>query len=762
MTIEVIWIGMYNTASMTLLVSVLVCGFYFCGGALFKLLRFQHPESSSVTIATGLSVTLFFAWYAYRIGIPLGILMVALFLITIAFTICKLAGRMRLNRGGNIIYPNGIYNSLYIFPFLAVAFSIQSFFAFESSNHIVGTIGNKDIYDWSMLAQYLLGAPGYDNVITTLGLSAQQHRIDSFGTFFALAAISKFSGKLPLEATPAFTILLMSLIGLSIFDLVKKLYGFKDCIAFCISLLVSAGAFFFYLTYNNFYAQLLSTFLYISMIAAILHIAFKEHQISFISRSLISGAPIAVILIVYPPGFLVFSFFSVTFCIIYGLSCSNRLSFLAALNSVKFLLYPLLFGILMGIVLLPELALYTFHRTIEVKDVVNGWPLPLIFPAHLLSLPVFTFGKLTGNLLYYFITFCVVSIVSIYAYLAAKRQSSAIAARQGAFMFFYAASIVVYLIVYLIKGEAYQVWKFGSFVVLPMSFVFLSASVYALVNANKKLGSISNILIVPILVIGCAFVLVINPSMAKVYSNSNQIEQFEAARIGLLNSGIENVILDSMDFGEVMIAFNMLSRDFMLYPLIRSYVAPVDLPVIKQLDPARTRVLVNAKCYPEDDGTTQSGYKTVHTDKLFIAGFKHFFNPEGAGCNISHGVYLKEGFSGNEPWGTWTDGEKARIRISIPPALVGKKLNVAYAVHPYGEEQSVSVSINGVSRGTSIIRHATNLNFEIPEKIAEHGELEFVFLIGNPLRPMDIDPVSLDNRLLGVGFISLSISLMDP
>lgn len=754
MLLETLWASLYSSMTMSITITVLAGGFYLIGRAIFNLLKIP-TEASSIAIASGIATVSFFGWYAYRFDISLSAFVLGIFFLATTLLLLTLRKCWKI---GHI----NCLSSFFTLSFFALAFSVQSLIAFNTTNNPIGAMGNNDIYDWSILAEHLLGMPGYDNVFTGNGESAQQHRIDSFGTFFIIAICAKFIGTSSLEASTIFTIFCLSLIGLSIFDIVKKMFCFKNGISFGIALLVSAGSFFFYIAYNSFYGQLLATFFYLTTINSLLHIAISNNKsvpLKFVERVALPLFSLIGILIVYQSGFFVFMVFSAAFCIIYSIfGNSNNYKFALITQRTRLLLIPLFVGIFLAIILLPELALHTVQRTIAVKGSLDGWPLPLISPAYLFSIPVSSaFPSLLGEPIQYVFALIGMGFIFVFAYLAVKKHSAEIAAIFLVLITFFCLSITAYILAFYLKGGIYQVWKLAAFVVLPMSFVFYVSCILIF-----QYSTISSVLIkkllVPVIICGCLVVLIITPSKLELKSISFTIEQFKATKRILLNNGIENVVLDAMGYSETMMAFNILSNNFKLFPLVRTYVQPINRSLVQKLNTEKTRVLVNSECYFGNIGqNNHNEYEIIQLDEMINGGKKYFFGSAGINCSYNQAVRLLAGFSVIEAWGVWTEGNNASIQIDIPPTMAGKELELIFDVHPFGTNQSVAVKVDGYSQNWAI-KQATKLYLIVPPKSTNQKQLTLDFYIDHPISPNSVNHALSDTRLLGLGFVSLSVT----
>lgn len=750
---EKIWATLYSAVSIATTVSVLLGGFYLIGCSIIKLLRLPHVAGSSVGVSVGMASVIFLGWYAYKLDMPLNIFLVCVFFLAVVLSIFKLA----------IVFQKGFEKkskSISILPIFAIAFSVQALLAFNATSYSIGVLGNNDIYDWSILAQHLLGEPGYSNVFTTLGGSAQQNRIDSFGTFFTIAFVAKFLGVSPVEASTTFTIAFLSLIGLSVFDVIRKAFGFDRGVSFFIALLVPAGSFFFYIAYDSFYGQLIATFFYITLINSLLWLVDyvrTNTQANFAKRLGLPIFSIIGILITYQSGFVVFMVFAILFNISYSIILNIQSgTFFQAVTSLRLSMLPLLGAIVLSIILLPELSLHTAHRTMAVKSALNGWPLPLIYPAYLLSIPTSQgFPNIAGTVSQFGIALSVMMFIFGLAYRKAKKNSLETASRHMAFVMYFCLLFGAYMIAYHLRGGIYQVWKLASFVVLPMSFIFY-VSIAFIWQHTELLNGFFKKLLLPVLAILAIYVVAYVPSQLALVSITGELEKMKESKSLLLDQGVENVVINGMSYSETMMAFNVLSRTFRIYPLVQTYVHPIDISVVQGLDESKTRVLVSSECYSGKNDVAGKSYKIIPLRELRLAGgLKYYFRAGGYDCPNS-AVKLVGGFSGRETWGVWTEGNKSQMLIDVPPALLGSEITLVFKVQSFGPSQSVTVNIGNYSERWSIAG-ATVLSVKLPAERVQNKQLEVSFNIENPQSPSSTDQASTDTRKLGIGFIELNM-----
>lgn len=762
MLLETFWASLYSSMVMSITVTILVGGFYLIGRTILELLRLPEDASSSSAIAAGLASVTFFGWYAYRINIPLSFFIVCVFFVAVTlFTLTLI--KIRKNN-----YTLGA-SSIYVIPLFALVFSIQVLIAFHVSNYPIGTLTNNDIFDYSILAEHLLGAPGYDNVFTSTGETAQRERIDAFGTFYVIALCAKFMGVTTLESTTIFTIFCQSLISLAIFDIVKKLFSLQNGLAFGISQLICSSSFLFFISYNNFYGQLLATFLYLNIIYSLINIEIADSEnvsLNHYQSTALIIFPLLGILTAYQSAYFVYTIFSIIFCVVYIFFANTSVTGIISLTKRSRLLIPPLFiAIAISLILLPELAIWTVRRTIEVSNVSAtwDWPIPLISPVYLLSIPISQeFPILNGSIIQYVFMAIGIVILSSITYLVTKKISVTIARRFIAFVMFFCFSLVVYLFAYNLKGGEYQIWKLASYIVLPICFIFY-AGVALIFQHTQLFGKKAGAILMHFFLFGTLAFVITSSQDPRLRLLSNKIEQMKVIKHILLDYNIKNVVINAMSNTETMMAFNILSTNFKLFPLIKTYHQPVDVSLVNKLDIENTRVLVKSECYmPWNEHVEGNHYKIIRLDEMLSDENNnnyYYFGSGSADCPFSAFV-LGNGFSGREPWGVWTNGGKASLQINIPTHLVGTGLKLVFKLQPFGVTQTGSVN-TGTNSTNWDIKQTTELTVNVPSETTSQGKLTLDFNIDHPLSPKSLDSSSTDTRLLGIGFISLNIIAVD-
>jgi hypothetical protein len=153
-------------------------------------------------------------------------------------------------------------------------------------------------------------------------------------------------------------------------------------------------------------------------------------------------------------------------------------------------IWPALCVTIVSSIIQPVNALRLFIRTFEVAEQQIGWTIPFINPWILSGIPVykklFFYGERMISPLYYLLFFFLIVIGTYFIYKnlnsqkklgfdrTASKKSRLIWAASGSFM----ATVLIYLGAFLTIGNKYQVWKFASFICLPLSFVPLAVLFY--------------------------------------------------------------------------------------------------------------------------------------------------------------------------------------------------------------------------------------------------------------------------------------------
>jgi hypothetical protein len=122
-------------------------------------------------------------------------------------------------------------------------------------------------------------------------------------------------------------------------------------------------------------------------------------------------------------------------------------------------------------------------------------------------------------------------------------------------------------------------------------------------------------------------------------------------------------------------------------------------------------------------------------------------------------LYLGEGWSWQEAWGTWSDGSFATINIPWPkqtPRTLEIKLK-AFVITDKHPMQSVDVLVNGVLFTRLELSEFDNNSLVIPisQKMLTLPFLNLEFQLNNPSQPSKLIGGNTDQRKLGIGLVSM-------
>lgn len=127
--------------------------------------------------------------------------------------------------------------------------------------------------------------------------------------------------------------------------------------------------------------------------------------------------------------------------------------------------------------------------------------------------------------------------------------------------------------------------------------------------------------------------------------------------------------------------------------------------------------------------------------------------------------FLISGWSIDEPWGVWSDGENAKIGFIIKDSGARNiRISLLMTAFFYGSHNQVAVmpSANGRALPALVIRanDALKMRYEIEipmrDVVLSHGRIELSFQIKNSRSPQELG-ISNDRRQLGIGLIEMSV-----
>lgn len=131
----------------------------------------------------------------------------------------------------------------------------------------------------------------------------------------------------------------------------------------------------------------------------------------------------------------------------------------------------------------------------------------------------------------------------------------------------------------------------------------------------------------------------------------------------------------------------------------------------------------------------------------------------GAGSGLT---YLANGWSGPEPWGTWSDGTGATLVLPVAGSLKKIVIESRALVTPGHPRQRIRVSLSGVPvKETVLTKNALNrieipVPYEVQLLLSGKGYLKLQFEFPDAAKPADLG-INDDPRDLALGLVSITL-----
>jgi hypothetical protein len=538
------------------------------------------------------------------------------------------------------------------------------------------------------------------------------------------------------------------------------------------------GAFFTHIALHSFYGQLLGTFGFLSILRASLYLASEKSPVTLLRRVAFVFPMVLATFITYPLGFVVFFSVSCYSAMVFGLGLWWHRGVFAAFKTTLLRLVVPLLGSLVGLfLLLPEIAIHWYHWTVFVAQTLAGWPLPgLLSPYILFSIPI----KLRMKGLYakpevYIIAIGILFVMTVFAFRRLRYKDSKCSRLIISSVFIYITFVVVYTIAHIINGSTYQVWKFASFSIMPISFVVLGIvaicidELLCMIRARRDWVAPFHInLMICIIVFACIFGLYRSGLTqgnwgGKVERINDKIERLKDLKPDL--GGTKKVVVDLGPYS--MMAFNVLSKDFHLLPTALTYYPPAPL-TDSELQPGDTRWLTFSDCMEVMESTPRElqrrSFAPLESDFVImepgmVVGAYRFWREDG-GCMLCRELKTT-GLDGISSWGRSSDGNRVTIGYELPPVLKGQAIRFTFRVVPYVSgnvmAQNIIVSVGGIYYRTFEMRGLGFLRVDVPAEETLASQVVIQFDLPNAFCAENDGALSLDGRILGVRFVDLAI-----
>jgi hypothetical protein len=342
--------------------------------------------------------------------------------------------------------------------------------------------GSADYYYWPLFADYWLGQASPD--VLPFSSDFVRGTIDSFGAHLTMALYEVGSQKGAFFSLPSFLIAFAAFCGVAVHSLVAKIFRFPWPLCLLAALGLVSGPFFNYISVVGMSGQLLAMFAFLTALDVLYgwsttsRPGWKEYAAIFV--------PVFYIFLSYQGGY-------VGFAVMIGANAGLWALFNGdSVGKTSRWLWALKLGLMItagltavACLLEPTTALHLASRTKAVVVQDAGWTLPLLNPLMFSGLPIFTespfrLEEIPGqNILsaaFWLVFFLLIVAVLLYYCIRLIDNNTYYKFRNNkgnifSVASFYGVSLILYLLIFLINGNSYQIWKFVSYFSLPVSFV---------------------------------------------------------------------------------------------------------------------------------------------------------------------------------------------------------------------------------------------------------------------------------------------------
>jgi hypothetical protein len=747
------WFGKFFDFVKTDVLVILMSFVIYCLGTIVSYKKKATTLSyQSYRFFLGIFVICLWGWISYKLGIflPLSINIGLIFSSAVfigLFSTCLFIPKqcfsfIHRDEFKDLFLDITIISSICCLVFLLIT---------SSSSHSVITVhGNIDLFNWSLVADFIRTHKGFASIIPN-GIHFIHDNIEnSFGTYYLLAYFSKFLGLSSLESTTYIFILISVVNVFLIQEIIAKYFSIHHRKALFLSVFSLFNPFYIYLMFNHFFAYLFSL---MALFSFILNLREFESP-SVMNKLYYLLIPVFSLLLIYTYGVIAYDVIFLEVGFIYGfIKFNSSKQWLGYFKSGLKNFFITLLLIIISFSLVPQISFPLFKNLGSISSNGVGWGLPRL-PIYQLLLPgFFKFPHLIKSfskeifLDFMMIGFGIVSIFVIKNYEYTKNLIK--------FLVILFLNICIYYMFFYLKGPSYQSWKLASYLILPFSFVYLVLLYQGLksIIQGLKISSEQSEWIL-VFSLGLYFLLKALAHFGLTFHNfDSRITELKKVQKATEVMPQENKLVLGLTGDDLEAAFCILNEKFQLIPKVMSQISPPDKSYIPSLDENKTSIITPHL----SQGLGHLGYeifslktlKQLELEKVTLRlqfSQLNVFNP----LNIS----FKQGFSGIEDWGIWTDSNIAQMQLIIPNHLLNHKLFFNLKIQPYIVENSIQdfdVMINGKNMGEFELKENSEIEFLLPQG---EGHIGILFNIKHPLSPPVLSP---DSRKIGLGFVEYQL-----
>jgi hypothetical protein len=455
---------------------------------------------------------------------------------------------------------------------IALLFSIFYLAIFSSPKLSPWLGGNLDYNVWFFITDITLG-----NVDKTVfefqGLSLNKLFYDCFGVYVTLGYLSAALGKSAFMSAAYCPIILATWLGVCLYSLVKSVLKSGFWPSLLLSLGVMGGFFFNYIVFMGFFGQLFGTAGFLTALSTALKNDIEDKGEDkredkgkdkrenkgdgLREKTLKILFPLVMILFFYPgplPVFYCFFYLTLLFYILPSF-LAYKGPFFGGDSPVK-KLYP---GILAGILslsLFPAESYFCYMRITQVATQTLGWALPNLSAFLFSGFPGYAWALIYPGKIGLTVSYSVLFILlgTLFALTLKRkrepekdgnspyeeeRSGGTIGVRSvllqnrelNAILLSYLTAMVIYLYAVAIIGNTYQVWKFSSYALSPLSFVPMAFLYKALTLrlglSLKKILLASLVILILLSVLAFKYLTPLKTFPNRYYSIRNASEFYE-------------------------------------------------------------------------------------------------------------------------------------------------------------------------------------------------------------------------------------------
>jgi hypothetical protein len=604
-----------------------------------------------------------------------------------------------------------------------------------------------DFYSWLFVSDYLMSGLSRESFEALPML--ERYSYDAFGTYMILDLISVSRGQGLLAAAPSCAVTFLAWIASAALALLKRGFGLGTKTAFLLALSLGMVPLLNYVAMTGMFGQLTAMVLTLTALAELAPAEGRDKEKSSLAKRLFF--PLFSLFLSYQAGYPLFAaiIISIGFLSVF---LHTKGTFLPrAIFSAKKNVLPVLAATAASFVLMPGVAYHLANRLEEVYLQKAGWSLNFFSPWQFSGLPVFSPhafvpepepGKNFWAVFFYLpllavVIFLLILQIKIFTKKDIKNNSNFkldnIIQKRNNFIISttiaFLLSLIIYLIIYILFGHIYKIWKWATYSALPLSFVPLALSALVLERLkkySKMLKKLSYFIILTLIfILGFKFISMpslptIPPTYFEVYSAEPFLDQLRRVK-DLAPSGT-TVVVDMNDESRMFLpAFIFKETDkFKVKYIYGMYYFFSHQDYFSLID--QNSIVISDIEYKN---IFRAENKNFSPTTLFLYTYDHL-NAKGYATIKTRNSYFD-----------WrTESNYIFSKIKIPETLVGKDLRFEVRLTPKEPErddcQIVRLGLRDeIGEIAWSVHKQSQISIDLPPEASAGGLLQTVVLTGD-------------------------------